>query len=121
MVMPPDEMAKLRPLVEQCGAEVFTACSCAEASRALDAPGSIRAIFSTQFLPDGGFHHLVSLAHRRPEYTPLVVCLAQIDGGWLDLLEAGAFDLIAEPYRREEVQRILDEIAVSRARLTPAR
>jgi hypothetical protein len=39
----------------------------------------------------------------------------------LDLLEAGAFDLIAEPYRREEVQRILDEIAVSRARLTPAR
>ena len=122
MVMPPDDMAKLRPLVEQCGGEVLTACSCAEASRALDAARSIRAIFSAQLLPDGGFHELVGLAHRRPEYTPLIVCLAQIDGGWMDLLEAGAFDLMAEPYRREDVQRILDEIAVrSHVPVTPAR
>jgi len=122
MVMPPDEMAKLRPLVEQCGAEVFTACSCAEARQALDAAGSIRAIFSTQFLPDGGFHNLVAMAHRRSEYTPLIVCLAQIDGGWMDLLETGAFDLMGEPYRREEVQRILDAVALhAHVPLTPAR
>ncbi|MBZ5596182.1 MAG: hypothetical protein LAP39_28390 [Acidobacteriia bacterium] len=122
MVMPPEQMVKLRPLVEQCGAEVFTAFSCAEARQTLETALSIRAIFSARLLPDGAFHDLVHLAYRRSEYTPRIVCLTQIDGGWLDLLETGAFDLISEPYRREEVQRVLDAITLhGRMPLTPAR
>ena len=39
---------------------------------------------------------------RCPEPTPLILFLPQVDGGWIDLLEAGAFDLVAEPYTARE-------------------
>jgi hypothetical protein len=38
------------------------------------------------------------------------VCLAEIDGGWSDLLEAGAADVIAGPYLRDEVARVLKSL-----------
>jgi hypothetical protein len=32
--------------------------------------------------------------------------------GWTDLLEAGAFDLVGEPYRRERIQRVIADLAL---------
>jgi hypothetical protein len=49
---------------------------------------------------------------RCPEPTPLILFLPQVDGGWIDLLEAGAFDLVVEPYRRERIQRVIAELAL---------
>ena len=112
VVMDPPEIAKLHGLLHECGAEVFTASTCLEASRALNLGVSIRAIFSTRWLPDGGFQDLVQLGRRCPEPAPLILVLPQIDGGWIDLLEAGAFDLVVEPYRRERIQSVIAELAL---------
>lgn len=111
VVMHPTEAAKLRGLLHESGAEIYTACNCAEARHAIQLGLPVRAIFTTQWLPDGGFHDLVHMAGRCPEPVPVVVFLPEIDGGWIDLLEAGAFDLVVEPYRREEIERVMAEIA----------
>jgi len=118
VTMPPAELAKLHGLLHECGAEVFTASTCVEADRALNLGPSIRAIFSTRWLPDGGFQDLVRMGRRCPEPRPLILFLPQIDGGWIDLLEAGACDLVVEPYRRESIQRVIAELA--RYTSTPA-
>ena len=49
---------------------------------------------------------LTGIGKRCPEPPPVIVCLPQIDGGWIDLLEAGAFDVVVEPYPRERIQRV---------------
>jgi hypothetical protein len=100
---PPD----LRALLEQCGAEVHVISSCAEARRALRSGVPIRAIVSPALLPDGNLQDLIDLSRECPDYVPVIACLAQADGGWSDLLEAGVSDMLVAPYSREEVQRIL--------------
>ena len=112
LVMRPAETAKLHGLLHECGAEVLTASTCVEASRALHLGVSIRAIFSTRWLPDGGFQDLVQMGSRCPEPMPLILFLPQIDGGWIDLVEAGAFDLVVEPYRCERIQQVIEELTL---------
>ena len=108
--MDPAETAKVRSLLHECAAEVFLAPCCADARRVLDRGVPIRAIFSAHRLPDGGFHDLIHMACERANPVPVVVFLPDIDGGWIDLLEAGAFDLVVEPYRRDKIERVLTAI-----------
>ncbi|MFN7994884.1 MAG: response regulator [Bryobacteraceae bacterium] len=110
VVMDPAETAKIHGLLDECGIEAFTASSCAEAAHAIRAGVPMRAVFSALSLPDGGFWDLVRMASRCPEPTPVIVFLPQIDGGWIDLLESGAFDVVGEPYQREKIERILAAI-----------
>jgi len=112
--MAPEDAAKLRPLLEQCGAETFLAATCAEADRFLHSGTPIGAIFSTQRLLDGGIAELARMGNQFPKPVPVIVCLTQIDGGWIDLLEQGAFDVIVEPYRRERIQQVLEELTLYR-------
>ena len=70
----------------------------------------MRAVFSALHLPDGGFYDLVRMARTRAQPMPVVVFLPQLDGGWIDLLEAGAFDVIGEPYNRRTIERLLAAI-----------
>ena len=111
VAMPPAAAERLRALLEQCGVEVFTATSCAEAERALHAGDPIRGIFGSRRLADGGFQELVEMGNRGPEPAPLIVCLPEIDAGWIDLLEAGAFDVLVEPYLPERIQQVIDELS----------
>jgi hypothetical protein len=114
VVMDPAEAMRLHGLLDVCGAEVFMASSCAEARRTLQGGAPIRAIFSSQRLPDGGFGDLVQMAGASAEPLPVIVFLPKIDGGWIDLLEAGAFDLVVEPYRRETIERVIGELSLYR-------
>jgi hypothetical protein len=114
LVMPPEEAAKLEPFLEQCGTEGIRAASRADAERMLHTVDPVHAIFCTRLLPDGRFRNLLDMAARADHYTPVIVCLPEIDGGWSDLLEAGVSDLLVEPYGREEVRRILDMVALNR-------
>jgi hypothetical protein len=112
VVMSSDRTPELKLILEQCGAEVFTASSCAEARRVLG-PGRaipIRAVFSAQWLPDGGFWDLVAAARLCAGFVPIIVCLPDADGGCTDLLEAGVSDLIVEPYQAQDIARILDKL-----------
>ncbi|HUJ22264.1 MAG TPA: hypothetical protein VLX58_12110 [Bryobacteraceae bacterium] len=110
LVMAPEEAAKLQPVLEECGAQVSVVSSCAEASQAIRSGVPIRAIFSARRLPDGGVRDCLEMAKGCPHYLPLILCLPKIDGGWIDLLELGAFSLIVEPYRQDEVRRAIEAV-----------
>jgi hypothetical protein len=110
MVTATGGIAGLRQVLEDCGAQVIEAGSCVEAAQACCAPKPFQAIFTTPMVPDGEFHDLVHLAHLLPDIVPVILCLPEADGGWTDLLETGAAALLAPPYRRPDVMRLLDAL-----------
>ena len=71
-------------------------------------------------LADGGYRDVVEMTRRLPRFVPVIVWLCQADGGWTDLLEAGASGVLAEPYRSSEVRAVLEALPCLWAR-DPAR
>lgn len=79
-------------------------CSSCEEARSLLAQHCFKAVFCNDELPDGKYVEVVKAAKPAP-----VVILSRI-GAWtayLDALDAGAFDYIAYPVYKAEVDRIL--------------
>jgi hypothetical protein len=100
---------ELHGVLEQAGIEIYPATSCADARRMLRSRLSIRAVLTAALLPDGGFRDLVQAA--REHHLPVIVYLPQADGGWIDLLEAGATDVLVGPDVRGGVSRILETLS----------
>ncbi len=111
VVMPPQWRLHFRQCLERSGAEAIPAGSCREACEVLDTGLAVDAIFSPLRLPDGSFERLLQVAWQRRKFIPVIVCLPKLDGGWIDLLEAGASGLLAEPYEGEQIQNVIREIA----------
>jgi len=84
--------------------------SCSDAAQACRAPKPFQAIFTTLMVRDGEYHDLIHLARLLPDIVPVILCLPEADGGWTDLLETGAAALLAPPYRRPDVMRLLDAL-----------
>jgi hypothetical protein len=110
LVSPNGGIAGLRQMLEDCGAHVVEVFSCTGAAQACRAPAPFQAIFTTPTVPDGEYHDLVRLARLLPDIVPVVLCLPEADGGWTDMLETGAAALLAPPYRRPDVIRLLDAL-----------
>jgi len=106
-VRSPDIQAAL----EQCGVEIYAVSCCADVAHALGSGPPVRAIFTAPVLRDGGFQDLLEMVRERAEFVPVIVCLPQGDGGWSDLLEAGASDILVAPYSPEEIGRILKALS----------
>ncbi len=98
----------IQAVLEQCGVETHAVGGCAEARHSLDSGVPIRAIFTVPVLPDGGFQDLVEIVRERAEFVPVILCVSEIDGGWSDLLEAGASDILVAPYSRERIREVLE-------------
>ena len=101
---------EIQTSLEQCGAETCAVSSLADARDTLALGVPVQAIFCAQNLPDGSFSGLAELSRQLARCAPVVVCLSEFDGGWSDLLEAGAADVIAGPYLRDEVARVLKSL-----------
>lgn len=71
-------------------------------------------------LAAGEYRDVVEMTRRLPRFVPVIVWLGQADGGWNDLLEAGASGVLAEPYRSSEVRAVLEALPCLWAR-NPAR
>ncbi|PWU01547.1 MAG: hypothetical protein C5B51_22560 [Terriglobia bacterium] len=102
--------AGLHPLLERCGAEVHAVYRCAEAREALQSGLAIQAILMPPAVPDGGLQQLVEIVRERSEYVPVIVCLGETDGGWSDVLESGAADILMAPCSQEQIQQILNHL-----------
>ena len=108
--------------------EVTTAHSLAECVRQLERRGSSRAkqelwhaakkeeelsgfdAFLCEWCYQGGtWKEAVELLHRRaPELPVIVVCRTGGESEWVEVLEAGAFDLISAPFSEQEVLSALE-------------
>jgi len=106
--------------LELCKAEVYSVSSLAEARRTLACGTPVEAIFTAQTLPDGRISDAVELSRRLAGGVPVFACLPQFDGGWSDLLEAGATDVIAGPDFRDAIRRALQSLSGHGAALVNA-
>jgi hypothetical protein len=111
---------EIRTALELCGAQAWPVSSLADARRFLARGILVHAIFCALDLPDGTVARLADLSGELAGGVPVIVCMPEIDGGWSDLLEAGAADVIAGPYLRDEVARVLKSLPRYRAVRSPA-
>ncbi|MBZ5575192.1 MAG: hypothetical protein LAP40_01370 [Acidobacteriia bacterium] len=110
LVCPAGGEAGVRPSLEECGAEISVVSSRDEARQALHAGPPFQAIFSPLKLPDGEYRDLVEMARQLPDAVPVIVWLAQADGGWSDVLEEGAAAVLTPPYRQGDVEYIFQAL-----------
>ena len=67
-----------------------------------------QVIFTEAILPDGTWRDVVDLARRVTHPPAVIVTDASADARfWAEVLNLGAYDLIAQPFATAEVRRIL--------------
>jgi len=112
LVSPSGEADDLHGVLEDCGAEVTHCFSCAEGCGTLRGAtrfGGVFFLMGAEARLDPNYRDLRELV-RRPDVTPLVLCLATADGGWTDLLETGAAGVLVRPFRHSQVRRMLEAL-----------
>jgi DNA-binding NtrC family response regulator len=121
LVMDGERRAPLRRVLESCGIEVLAVCDCIEARRLLETRPPLRVVVTDTTLPDGDWRRVLEIVEREslPKIEVVVVCSCLGDPKlWLDVLEQGGYDVLVEPYQREEVRRIV-EAAASKSHAGP--
>ncbi len=74
-------------------------------------PGKALIVFCQARLPDGTFRDLLKLAASQDSEIPVVVCSDFFDKtSYIEAMSLGAYDYIAFPYRRAEVEWIIGNV-----------
>ena len=95
-------------------ANVLAASDCSEAADLLRRRPDIRLVLTDLTLPDGSWYDVLNQVNDIQAGAEVVVCARLADERlWTQVLEAGVFDLLVEPYQGPEVARIL-QAAVAR-------
>jgi len=95
------------------GVEVRTAASCGEATDVLRLDQEVRVVLTDLALPDGSWFDILNLVGDLHPGAHVVVCARVADERlWTQVLEAGGFDVLVEPYQEREVHRILEAATV---------
>lgn len=120
LAVAPETERQLRPLLAQCGARVHAVGSCQQAKASLALNPEIDAIFTSLCFSDGSF---ADLAHHagaagKPA-APAVACVESLDAGCADVLEMGAFTVLAPPFTLEQMRWVLGECMKAGAAAQP--
>lgn len=115
VVMPPERRSDLIRHLSEIPVAVLTASSCAEAAELLRDSPAVRVVLTDLCLPDGSWFDVLNRVSDLKSNTPVVVCARLADERlWSQVLEAGGFDVLVEPYEAAEVRRILSAAATGR-------
>ena len=116
LVMSKERRSSLLEALESCGIDVLPVCDCNEARRMLEPRPLVQMVVVTDaVLHDGDWRRVLAMVAQGRRKIEVVVCSRLGDHNlWLDVLEQGGYDVLVEPYRHEEVRRIL-EVAASRS------
>jgi len=108
LVMPLERRAQLLNHLVGIEVDIMTASSCSEAAGLLRAVPAFHLVLTDLALPDGGWFDVLNLAADINPDLRVVVCARLADERlWSQILEAGAFDILVEPYQDAEVARIV--------------
>ena len=119
LVMAQERRSTLVDALESCGIEVLPVRDCNEARRMLEAYPLVQAVVTDTTLPDGDWQRVLEIVEQGRRRIEVVVCSRLGDPKlWLDVLEQGGYDVLVQPYQREEIQRIV-EAAASRSYMRP--
>jgi two-component system response regulator PilR (NtrC family) len=103
----PESRQTLNSLLGQCGMQTVVSSSVRESRRIL-ARGGVAMVFCEARLADGSFREVLRQAGARHQRVPVVVASRLDDTNqYLEAMRLGAFDFIACPYRRSEVEWIV--------------
>ncbi len=105
----PQEQAFLRAAFDSGACEVHSASSYREAFAVLDACRPCIVICEST-LPDGNWKALLTEAGRSSGPLPLVIVTSHLADNrlWSEVLNFGGYDVLAKPFDRAEVSRVLD-------------
>ncbi len=121
LAMAPSEQTRIRPYLAECGADIMAVSSCEEARHLLAVNPNVDAIFSAVTMDDGCFTRLVEAGWHGGEHSvPTIVCLSEADAGCTDLLESGAYGLLAPPFNALQIRALLSECMRIHASPAPA-
>ena len=112
LVMSRERRLLLLETLEVSGIDVLPACDCNEARRTLETQLQVQVVLTDRVLPDGDWRAVLEIVAQDRANVQVVVCSRLGDHTLLiDVLEQGAYDVLVEPYQREEVRRVLEAAA----------
>ena len=98
--------------LESCGIELLSVRNCSEARRMLEAQPMVQVVVTDATLPDGDWRRVLEIVEQGRRRIEVVVCSRLGDPKmWLDVLEEGGYDVLVQPYQREEIKRIVEAAA----------
>lgn len=115
LVMTPGRRPPLLEALESCGIDVLPVHDCSEARWALETQPQVQVVLTDTSLPDGEWREVLEIVAQGRANVEVVVCSHMGDHRqWIDVMERGAYDLLVQPYQREEVRRIVESAAARR-------
>jgi DNA-binding response OmpR family regulator len=114
-----DDLSSLRTILDAGQWTVRQAHSCDEAARFLESE-TPAVVACENELPDGSWRDLYRLAANLADPPPVVVVSRHADENlWAEVLNLGGYDVIAKPFERTEVSRVM-QMASRHGRITRA-
>jgi DNA-binding NtrC family response regulator len=115
LVMPQERWHRMMRFLSDSGMEVFAAESVREAQEKLPGPVKYDLAFVDSELPDGSWRDVLQFVVAANIGCEMIVCSRCGDERlWAEVIQCGAFDLIPEPFERQEVLRIVRSALESR-------
>jgi DNA-binding NtrC family response regulator len=112
LVMARERRLSLLETLESCAIDVLPVCDCNEARRMLETQPPVQAVVTDTALPDGDWRRVLEIVVQGCANIEVVVCSRLGDHKlWMDVLEQGGYDVLVEPYQREEIRRIVEAAA----------
>jgi DNA-binding NtrC family response regulator len=109
LVMDRERRLPLLNALESCGIEVLPVSGCNEARRMLETEPPVQVVITDTASPDGDWRRVLEIVAQARANVEVVVCSRLGDPAlWLDVLEEGGYDVLAEPYEHEEIQRVVE-------------
>ena len=106
VVVPSPRRLGLLTILERSGMETYVAGNFRDGQQKLQEQ-SYDLLFIDAELPGGPWHHLLQAAAASGKSCEVIVCSRCGDERlWAEVLQSGAYDLIAEPFDEGEVTRI---------------
>ena len=113
LIMARERRLSLLETLESCAIDVLPVCDCNEARRMLEIQLQVQVVLTDRALPDGDWRAVLEIAAQQGRANvQVVVCSRQGDHTLvMDVLEQGAYDVLVEPYPRDEIRRVLEAAA----------
>lgn len=108
VIMPRDKRQALLEQLEGCGNRVLAVSNCDQARQVFRAGVPVQVVLTDSELPDGNWCTVLDEVTHSQTNAEVIVCARLADARfWCDALDRGAYDLLVEPFHREEVRRIV--------------
>jgi DNA-binding NtrC family response regulator len=112
LIMARERRLSLLETLEVSGIDVLPVCDCNEARRMLETQLQVQVVLTDRALPDGDWRAVLEIVAQGRANVQVVVCSRLCDHQLvIDVLEEGAYDVLLEPYQREEIRRVLEAAA----------